>query len=608
VIYGPDGEPFDQGMSIPNVVRVGDEFRVVRSDGREVVVGRVGELGDSNTIDLFDSGGQAGPIAGLRPRVLELLPDEPDNIAVEIRGPVGPADDVDFKDSPNLHSTVVKVNIRTGKVSDRVDEYFTTRIICDKQGNARATLRQLGTHRTLRLAPTVGGRFAPYDKVLEGTGASGLQITPETFLGERAVPLGFGYNPDIFYYASNVGRDTFVIRSVDLAKKADTGFLLEHPTLDFVNASDMLPEDVLVFDRHRRQLVGARIDSLRHETFWIDGELAALQQSMEKGSKGMNVEIMEWDEKRTKFLVRISDQGDPGAYYVYDATQRRVVEYARRAPWLSRDEANSSQPFTFTTPTGTKLTGYLTLPRTARVQPLPLLVYCHDGPWSRDLPGYDRGAQALATMGFAVLQVNYRGSSGFGRTHLMALQKQGEQAALDDIVAALDWVQQRQPVSKKRVAVLGNGYGGYLALRAMQQYPDRFRCAVSINAPTNLPRWMSDSGNAYSFNDGVRKAFFGNDSAVLKSASPSLNGRTIQGPVLIVQARMDQLVPEHHAREMRRVLGRGPVKPEYLELDGEGHARWLPGSYVKVFDKLEEFFTTNIYNYQVEVGETKALD
>jgi pimeloyl-ACP methyl ester carboxylesterase len=558
-------------------------------------------------VDLFDSGSQAGPIAGLRPHVLELLPDEPDFILVEIRGPVGPSDDVDLKDSANLHSLVLKVNIRTGKTKGAFDEYFTTRIVCDKQGAPRAMLRQVGTHRTLRLAPQAGARFATYEKALAGTPVRGLEITPETLLGERSIPLGFDYNPDILYYATNVGRDTYAIHAVDVVKKQDTGFLLEHPTLDFVNPSDLLPEGILVFDRHRRTLVGARIDSLKHETFWVDQQLAGLQRSMEEASKGMNVEILEWDDARTKFLVRLSEQSDPGAYYIYDAGKKRIFEYARRAPWLSPATANISKSFAFTTPAGAKLNGYLTLPRTVRVQPLPLLVYCHDGPWSRDLPGYDRGAQALATMGFAVLQVNYRGSAGFGRAHLRALRDGGEKVALDDLVAALDWVQGREAVSKKRVAILGNGYGGYLAIRAMQVFPERFRCAVSINAPADLPRWIQDANSAYSFNGGVRAAFFGRDAKMLKAASPALNGQRLRGPVLIVQATNDQLVPERNGRVLRRALAGGAFKPEYLEVEGEGHARWLPGSYVKVFDRLEEFFTTNIYNYHVDVGETRVV-
>jgi pimeloyl-ACP methyl ester carboxylesterase len=607
ILYGPDGEPMDQGITVPTVARIGEQYQVVTQGRAGATAGRIGELGDSNTIDLFDSGAQAGPVAGQRPRVLELLVDEPDNILVEIRGPVGPADDVAFKDSANLHSTILKLNIRTGKTSGHFDEYFTTRIVCDKQGNPRATLRQVGTHRTLRIAAKAGARFVPYNKALAGTPVRGLEITPETLLGERSVPLGFAYNPDVLYYATNMDRDTYAIRAVDVVKKQDTGLVLEHPLLDFVNPSEMLPEDVLVFDRHRRELAGARITSLKAETFWIDRQLAQLQRSMEESSQGMNVEILEWDEKRTKFLVRLSDQSDPGAFYIYDATKKRIFEYARRAPWLSPATTNVSKAFAFTTPAGTKLNGYVTLPRTIRAEPVPLLIYCHDGPWSRDMPGYDRGAQALATMGFAVLQLNYRGSAGFGRAHLSALREQGDKAAMEDIMAALDWVQARETLSKKRVAILGNGYGGYLALRAMQQFPERFRCAVSINAPTNLPRWLEDGGMAYSFNGGVREAFFGRDSKALKAASPALNNQPINGPVLIVQAASDLLVPERHARDMRRAMAGGPVKPEYLELQGEGHARWLPGTYVRVFDRLEEFFTTNIYNYKVEVGESSVV-
>jgi dienelactone hydrolase len=601
VLYGADGEPMDQGLDIPKVTQGANGYQAISSNGTDPK-SVLGEPTQSNLIDLFDSSGQATSATGLHPHVLELLADDPDNILVEIRGAIGPLDDVAVKDSANLHSTVIKVNIRTGKTSGHVDEDFTTRIVCDQQGRPRATIRQLGTHRTLRLAPKESPRFTAYDKALAGTSVRGLEIKPETMFSERSVPLGFSPNPDILYYATNVGRDTYAIRSVDVAKKQETGFALEHPALDFVNPSEILPEDVLVFDRYRRDFVGARIESLKHETFWIDRQLSQLQRSLEEASKGMNVEILEWDEKRTKFLVRMSEQSDPGAYYIFDAAQKRMLEYVRRAPWLSPASANVSKGFSYTTPTGTKLTGYLTLPRNARIQPLPLLVYCHDGPWSRDLPGYDRGAQALATMGFAVLQVNYRGSAGFGRAHLLALRDSGEKVALEDVVATLDWVQKQEPVSNKRVAILGNGYGGYLALRAMQLYPDRFRCGVSINAPTNLRRWLDDAGTAFSFSGGVREAFFGRDSAALKSASPALNGQPISGPLLIIQAANDQLVPEYHARELRRALSDGPVKPEYLEVAHEGHARWMPGSYVKVFGKLEEFFTANIYDYKVETG------
>ncbi|HEX2851693.1 MAG TPA: alpha/beta fold hydrolase [Opitutaceae bacterium] len=607
VLYGPDGEPFDQGFKVPTITRAGGEgqFQATDVNGNTTAV-RIGDTGDAVTVDLFDSGGQVGS-AGLRPRVLDLLLNEPENILVEIRGAIGPGDDVEIKDNAKLHSTVLKLNVRSGKISSHFDEYFTTRILCDKQGFPRATLRQVGTHRTLRIAAKAGQSFVPFEKALEGTPVRGLQITPGGLLGERAMPLGFGYNPDIFYYATNMGRDTYAIRSVDVVKKQDTGFVLEHPSLDFVNAAEMLPEDVLVFDRHRRALVGARINSLKRETFWVDQQLAFLQRSMEEGSKGMNVEILEWDQERTKFLVRLSDESDPGAYYIYDAKQKRIQEFARRAPWLSPAVANASKAFVITSPDGVKLNGYLTLPRNVRVEPIPLLVYCHDGPWSRDMPGYDRGAQALATMGFAVLQVNYRGSAGFGRAHLTALREQGEKVALRDIIAAVNWVQERESVSKKRVAILGNGYGGYLALRALQEYPERFRCGVSINAPTNLQRWLEDSGTAYSFTGGVRESFFGRDSAALKAASPALNGKPIRGPLLIIHAQADQVVPERHARDLRRALTGGPSKPEYFELEGEGHARWLPGSYVRVFDKLEEFFTTNIYNYQVEVGDASVV-
>ncbi|HEX2101022.1 MAG TPA: alpha/beta fold hydrolase, partial [Candidatus Synoicihabitans sp.] len=250
-----------------------------------------------------------------------------------------------------------------------------------------------------------------------------------------------------------------------------------------------------------------------------------------------------------------------------------------------------------------------TYPREVRIEPVPILVYCHDGPWSRDHPGYDRGPQALAAMGFAVLQVNYRGSGGFGRAHRDALRTGGERVAIDDLLAAVEWVQATHAVSRRRIAILGNGYGGYLALRALQLHPDRFRCAVGINAPADLLRWMNTPATSISFSRDLRSAFFGNDKDRLRAASLTTEPELFKRPVLIVQAEGDTVVPEAQARALRRAMvGASAIEPEVYRLPAEGHARWLPGSYTRVFERLEEFFVQNIFEYTVETGETEVLE
>jgi dipeptidyl aminopeptidase/acylaminoacyl peptidase len=142
----------------------------------------------------------------------------------------------------------------------------------------------------------------------------------------------------------------------------------------------------------------------------------------------------------------------------------------------------------------------------------------------------------------------------------------------------------------------------------MQDYPDRFRCGVSINAPSDLQQWMKDFEQAYSFAAEVRTSFFPQGWTALRASSPALNGKRFHAPVLIVQGRLDKVVPEQHARELRRAVANDKVQPEYLELSGEGHARWLPGSYVKVFTALEDFFNANIYNFSVDLGEAKEVN
>jgi dipeptidyl aminopeptidase/acylaminoacyl peptidase len=159
---------------------------------------------------------------------------------------------------------------------------------------------------------------------------------------------------------------------------------------------------------------------------------------------------------------------------------------ARRAPGLAPESLSHSEPFAFVTPSGERLSGYITWPQSPTVAKPALLVWLHDGPWQRIEPGFQREAQALAAMGFAVAQIDYRGSAGHGRQWRESLRGRFDTAPLEDVQAAVAWLEERHTFDRKRVALVGEGYGGYLALRGLQRQPGAFRSAVSINAPVEL--------------------------------------------------------------------------------------------------------------------------
>jgi pimeloyl-ACP methyl ester carboxylesterase len=255
----------------------------------------------------------------------------------------------------------------------------------------------------------------------------------------------------------------------------------------------------------------------------------------------------------------------------------------------------------------------------------PLVVLCHDGPWNRDQPGYNREAQALAWMGFTVLQVNYRGSSGFGLKHLNALRESYDTAAIDDILTAMDRLN-RDIFDRRLVAIMGKGYGGLLALRALQLHPARFRCAVTIDTPTDLGAWIGSNdvigeipvlssemtdGAVFGARRGgtsttteVRRAYFGDDSARWKAVSPLTHAHLTKGPVMLIEG------PEFHGGRgdtFAGIVRKNGVPAEYVALNGD-EAADLPKAKAALYGRIYGFLNESIYNFWVKEGELKEVE
>ncbi len=547
-----------------------------------------------------------------RPFVVEMPVDDPDHVIVESRGPVGPTEDGVSENGDDIWTELLKVNIHTGTIKRRDLEASNSRLFPDKQGNLRLGIAQNVAERKVMHTPLGLKLRKPLDEELGGKKTKEFSFSPESFLGKRSIPLAFDYDPNLLYFASNVENDRYGIYALDLKAKKRTDFAFEHPAFDLAEPDRPFAEDLLVFDRKQRRLVGIRFQGVRPRTQWLDPELGKvqtdLQTQFEKKVPGASVQILEWDDTRDSFLFFVSSATDPGTYWVVNRKTPKIARHALRAPWVTPDTVQPSLPFELKGSDGALLRGYLTVPSKPRREPSPLLIFCHDGPWNRDQPGYNRGAQALATMGFAVAQVNFRGSSGFGRAHLEAARGTNfDRVPVGDVVATVDFLCAQFPLNKKLVAILGNGYGGYLALRALQMHPDRFRCGVSINAPTDLALWLSQPPGGLSFWRDVRREFLKASTAELKAMSPVTHAAAIKKPLLIVQAELDEVVPPVHGRNLRDALQGAGVTVDYFEMKTEGHSQWLPGSYTELFRKLEEFFNTSIYSFKVESGEAEVV-
>jgi len=207
-------------------------------------------------------------------------------------------------------------------------------------------------------------------------------------------------------------------------------------------------------------------------------------------------------------------------------------------------------------------------------------------------------------MGFVVAQVNYRGSSGFGLSHRDALQTGIDKIPIEDIRATIEWIATHQQINRQRVALLGRGFGGYLALRTVQQFPAEFRCAITIDAPTDLASWLL--GNETTVNER-RRQLLGDDRTHLQAVSPVNHVKPGDKPVFLIQYPNGADVPRAHATAMRSALDHEKVPYEYLEITDE-FSRGLPGAQLKVYSAIEEFLNYYVYDWRVNIGKVKKVE
>ena len=517
--------------------------------------------------------------------------------------------------SPDLGRVVRRFDIMSGASTD-VGEMVTgaDRIITDREGYPRIAWLQRSPTDLVSDAlygPRKGHVKQPLDLYFGEKHRLNFTGGPGTEFAERSVPLGFGADPDVLYFASNVGRDTFGIYAIHLRTNERTPVAIETDALDLVDPRGA--GNPLVYDEWRKAIVGVRYSGVQRGTLWFDRDLADMQKQLQDSAPELRWELLEWNRERTRFLVRATSQTEPGVFHVFTPADSTLFEVMSQMPWLENEHRHASAPFSVKTKEGVPLHGYLTLPNRSRLKRPPLVVLLHEGPGSRDRPGFDREAQALAAMGLAVVQINYRGSGGFGRRHVEAVRNDPDTAPVEDIVSALDFAITTGKVDPRFVAVMGSNYGGYLALRALQLHPTRFRCAVTIDAPPRLESWINPPSAMAPKGRGRhvpvspvalrRRALIGTDEARLRAASPGEHADKITVPVMLIERDAPHLPGGRAFHAALRQLERDST---YVLLSAE-ESSGLPMAQAALFARIEEFFNVNIYEYAVKLGEATVV-
>ena len=220
-----------------------------------------------------------------------------------------------------------------------------------------------------------------WEKLTEPPGSAvSFTSTPEAYFGPRAIPLGFDFAPDILIYAANAGRDTFGIYGMNLRTGERTRLAVEHPLRDLAPLDASMGSSTLVFDRFRQHFVGVRAaPASRPLTIWLDPELGAVQRAIEQRFPDRNLMLSDWNEARTRFIVRANGGTEPGSTFLLRRPQGSMTELMRAAPWLEPSDLHETHYVEFPGPGGAQLSGYLTLPRAPRINPPPLILWFASG-------------------------------------------------------------------------------------------------------------------------------------------------------------------------------------------------------------------------------------
>jgi dipeptidyl aminopeptidase/acylaminoacyl peptidase len=400
-------------------------------------------------------------------------------------------------------------------------------------------------------------------------------------------PVSFSGNGERMYLLDSRDANTARLVALDLEgglevlardERYDVGDVLMHPETYEVQA--------------------VAIERARREWTVLDESIRADFEALEKLDRG-DFAVTSRDRADENWLVAFTADDRGSYYYSYDRTEREGIYLFDAQPELSGYTLAQMEPVSFTARDGLEIEGYLTLPasNSARRENLPMVLDVHGGPWARDGWGYNAEAQWLANRGYACLQVNYRGSTGYGKRFLNAGNKEWGAAMHDDLVDAVNWAIGEGIAAPERVAIYGGSYGGYAALVGATFTPELFRCAVDVVGPSNLvtliesipPYWSTFLATFYQRvgNPETEKKF-------LESRSPLFFVDRIQIPILIAQGANDPRVKQAESEQIVAAMQEKGIDYEYLLFEDEGHGFARPENRLKFYAAAERFLAKHL--------------
>jgi dipeptidyl aminopeptidase/acylaminoacyl peptidase len=312
---------------------------------------------------------------------------------------------------------------------------------------------------------------------------------------------------------------------------------------------------------------------------------------------GEDVSLRSSTTHASKVVFLVTGDRDPGEFFLYEAKARRASFLFARMPWIEPESMAAMEPISLKARDGLVLHGYLTRPPgKAEAKDLPLVVFVHGGPHGpRDEWGFDPYVQVLASRGYAVLQVNYRGSGGYGRAFEQAGYREWGGKMQDDVTDATHWAFAQGIADPKRTCIFGGSYGGYAALEGAVKEPALYRCAIGYVGVYDL-RMMYSRGDIQQslYGENYLKRVLGEDDAELTARSPLAHIDRLKAKVMLIVGGQDKRVPPAHGLALHSALSKAHVEHEWLYQRTEGHGFYDEKHVEDLYSKVLAFLDRNI--------------
>ena len=391
------------------------------------------------------------------------------------------------------------------------------------------------------------------------------------------------YDSTVVYGTSNLGRDKSALVKFNMETGKEVEEIFKNEYNDITGAA---------YSRKRKVLTSVYWTGEKVERSGFDPKVDGIYKKIEAKLPDVEVYLTSKDDDETIYLVRTMSDRTLGSYYIYKVEENELEKITDVGPWLKKEHMAEMKPITYKSRDGLTIHGYLTLPVGVEAKNLPVVVHPHGGPWARDVWGFDPQVQFLANRGYAVLQMNFRGSTSYGREFWEASFKQWGQAMQNDISDGVLYLVKEGIADQDRIAIYGASYGGYATLAGITFTPDLYACAVDYVGVSNLFTFMETMPPYWEPYRQMMYEMVGHpeaDKEMLGRYSPSLHADQIKTPLLIAQGAQDPRVKQAESDQMVKALNDNGVDVEYILKENEGHGFRNEENRFEFYRAMEEF-------------------